>query len=195
MAEEDLVVAVVDENRARAAIVEEGLGAAGIGRIVHIPDTANLLRRLVELDPDVVVIDLESPSRDVLEQMCQVSRAVARPVAMFVDQSDTDMLRAAIEAGVSAYVVDGLRKDRIKTIVDEAILRFDAYGRMQKELEAARNELAARKVIERAKGILMKARGLDEDEAYALMRRTAMNEKCKIVEIAQSIVTASELLR
>lgn len=195
MASEGIKVALIDENQARAAVLVAGLREAGISDVALIPDTANLLRRLVDLDPDVIVIDLASPSRDVLEQMCQVSRAVARPVAMFVDQSDTDMLRAALDAGVSAYVVGDLEGQRVKAIVDEAILRFDAFARMQRELDEARDALAARKVIEKAKGILMTTRGLDEEAAYTLMRKTAMNEKCKIVDIARSVITAAELLR
>jgi two-component system, response regulator / RNA-binding antiterminator len=190
-----LTVAVVDPSHARAAIVEEGLRAAGVARVVVIAETEDLLARLAEVSPDVVVIDLESPSRDLLEQMFHVSRAVERPVAMFVDQSDTAMMQAAVDAGISAYVVDGLKPERVKTIIDIAILRFNAFARLQRELSEAKNELADRKVIERAKGLLMQLKGLKEDEAYALLRRTAMNEKRKLADIARSIVTAADLLR
>jgi two-component system, response regulator / RNA-binding antiterminator len=190
-----LTVAVVDPSHARAAIVEEGLRAAGVARVVVIAETEDLLARLAEVSPDVVVIDLESPSRDLLEQMFHVSRAVERPVAMFVDQSDTAMMQAAVDAGISAYVVDGLKPERVKTIIDIAILRFNAFARLQRELSEAKNELADRKVIERAKGLIMRLKGLKEDEAYALLRRTAMNEKRKLADIARSIVTAADLLR
>jgi response regulator NasT len=190
-----LTVAVVDPSHARAAIVEEGLRAAGVARVVVIAETEDLLARLAEVSPDVVVIDLESPSRDLLEQMFHVSRAVERPVAMFVDQSDKAMMQAAVDAGISAYVVDGLKPERVKTIIDIAILRFNAFARLQRELSEAKNELANRKVIERAKGLLMQLKGLKEDEAYALLRRTAMNEKRKLADIARSIVTAADLLR
>lgn len=190
-----LTVAVVDPSHARAAIVEEGLRAAGVARVVVIAETEDLLARLAQVSPDVVVIDLESPSRDLLEQMFHVSRAVERPVAMFVDQSDTAMMQAAVDAGISAYVVDGLKPERVKTIIDIAILRFNAFARLQRELSEAKNELADRKVIERAKGLLMQLKGLKEDEAYALLRRTAMNEKRKLADIARSIVTAADLLR
>ena len=187
-------VAVIDENSVRAAILVDGLKAAGLDNIEVLAPTANLLRRLTALDPDVILIDLANPSRDVLEQMFQVSRVVSRPVAMFVDQSDASMIQAAVDAGVSAYVVDGLRKERIRPIVDMAISRFNAFDRLQKELETARSQLAERKVIERAKGILMKARSLSEEEAHALLRHTAMNEKKKVAEIARSVVTAASLL-
>lgn len=189
-----LRVAVIDENSVRAAILVDGLRAAGFDQIEVLEPTANLLRRLTAIDPDVILIDLANPSRDVLEQMFQVSRVVSRPVAMFVDQSDASMIQAAVDAGVSAYVVDGLRKERIRPIVDMAVSRFNAFDRLQKELENARSQLAERKVIERAKGILMKARNLSEEEAHALLRHTAMNEKKKVADIARSVVTAASLL-
>ena len=195
MASLGIAVAIVDENLVRAAILEDGLRSAGIERITVVNEMSNLLRRLVDIDPDVVIIDLENPSRDVLEQMFQVSRLVARPVAMFVDRSDGAMIQAAVDAGVSAYVVDGLKKERVRSIVDMAISRFNAFARMAAELDEARSELAARKVIERAKGILMKTRGLNEEEAYGALRKTAMSESRKLVDIAQSIVTAAQLLR
>ena len=189
-----LTIAVIDPSQARAAIVEEGLRAAGVDRVIVIPDTVDLLARLAALNPDVVVIDLESPSRDLLEQMFDVSGVIERPVAMFVDQTDGAMMQAAVDAGISAYVVDGLRPERVKAIIDIAILRFNAFARLQRELSEARNELADRKVVERAKGLLMRMRGVGEEEAYALLRRKAMNEKRKLVEIARAVVTAMEIL-
>ena len=189
-----LTIAIVDESRSRAAIIEEGLRHAGYARIVHIDEMTNLLARLYATDPDVVVIDLENPSRDVLEQLFQVSRLVKRPVAMFVDQSDTGMINKAIEAGVSAYVVDGLKKERVKSILDMCVARFHAYARLQNELDQAKSALEERKVVERAKGLLMKHKGISEDEAYALLRRRAMNEKKKLGEIAQAVVTGLEML-
>lgn len=194
MSDSKLTIAVVDLNPARAAVVEDGLRAAGIRRVIVIPDTVDLMRRLAEVDPDVVVIDLESPSRDLLEQMVQVSRLVARPVAMFVDQSDLSMMQAAVDAGISAYVVDGLKGDRVKSVIDVAILRFNAFARLQNELRQARDELAARKVIDRAKRLVMQAKGIAEADAYALLRRKAMNEQRRIVDIAQAIITSHELL-
>ena len=194
MTEARLKVAVIDENQVRAAILEDGLRMAGYTEVTVISEMTSLLRRLVDLEPDIVIIDLENPSRDVLEQMFQVSRVVARPVAMFVDQSDTAMTEAAIDAGVSAYIVDGLRKERVKSIVDMAIKRFNVFSHMQSELASARSELADRKTIERAKGILMKTRGMSEAEAYALLRKTAMNQNRRLADIAQSVVTAAGLL-
>ena len=190
-----LKILIVGKNPVRAAILEDGLREAGYVHVGRIDETSHLLARIHAFDPDVILIDLENPSRDVLEQMFQVSRAVKRPVAMFVDQSDTGSIDAAVDAGVSAYIVGGLRKERIKNILDLCISRFNAFARLQDELERARNALDERKAIDRAKGILMKARDLTEQDAYALLRRTAMNENKKIADVAQSVITAAELLR
>lgn len=188
-------IAIVDENPDRAAILEQGLREAGYGDVVRIDELQGLQSRIHALDPDVILIDLGNPSRDTLEQMFQVSRAVRRPIAMFVDQSDAASIQASVDAGVSAYIVDGLKKERLKPILDLCISRFNAVAKLQDELERARSALEERKVIDRAKGILMKLKGLSEDEAYVLLRSTAMREKKKIGEIAQSILTASELLK
>jgi response regulator NasT len=188
-------IVIVDESPIRAAILEEGLREAGFVGVTHISEMHNLLARIYALDPDVILIDLENPSRDVLEQMFQVSRAVRRPIAMFVDQSDAASIQASVDAGVSAYIVDGLKKERIKPILDLCISRFNAFSKLQDELARTKSALEDRKIIDRAKGIVMKLKGLTEEEAYVLLRSTAMREKKKIGEIAQSIVTASELLK
>jgi two-component system, response regulator / RNA-binding antiterminator len=190
-----LKIVIVDENPVRAAILIDGLREAGFTQVLRLDETANLLANIYSIDPDVVLIDLENPSRDVLEQMFQVSRAVKRPIAMFVDQADTASIQASVDAGVSAYIVDGLRKERVKPILDLCISRFNAFSRLQTELEKTKSALEERKVIDRAKGILMKVKNISEEEAYGLLRRTAMNENRKIAEVAQSVVTAAELLR
>ena len=194
-AEQAPKIVIVDESPIRAAILEEGLREAGYSSVVRIGEMQSLLARIYALDPDIIVIDLENPSRDILEQMFQVSRAVRRPVAMFVDQSDAASIQASVDAGVSAYIVDGLKKERMKSILDLCVSRFNAFAKLQDELERTKMALEERKVIDRAKGILMKLKGLTEEEAYVLLRSTAMREKKKIGEIAQSILTASELLK
>lgn len=194
MTDRALHILVIDANHIRASIIEEGLKEAGRARVTVVDDAKGLMRRIVELDPDVIVIDLESPNRDALEHMFQVSRAAKRPVAMFVDRTDDASIEAAIDAGVSAYVVDGLKKERIKPILDTAIRRFRAFERLRQELDQARSELSERKRIERAKGILMRTRGLAEEEAYALLRSTAMQQNKRIAEIAESLITAARLL-
>lgn len=194
-ADSSFKIVIVDESPIRAAILKEGLRDAGFTSVEHIPEMHNLLARIYALDPDVILIDLENPSRDVLEQMFQVSRAVRRPIAMFVDQSDAASIQQSVEAGVSAYIVDGLKKERIKPILDLCISRFNAFAKLQNELDRTKSALEDRKILDRAKGLLMKAKGLTEEEAYVLIRSTAMREKKKIGEIAQSIVTAAELLK
>ncbi|MCF3642606.1 ANTAR domain-containing response regulator [Rhizobium sp. TRM95111] len=194
MAPADLTILVIDENAIRASIIEAGLRDAGHQRVTVVLDVHGVGRVIERLQPDVIVIDLENPNRDLLESMFQLSRSVKRPIAMFVDRSDKGMIEAAIDAGVSAYVVDGLRQERVKPILDMAISRFNAFSRMARELEEARSELEGRKVVDRAKGILMKSRGISEDEAYKLLRKTAMSQNRKIAEIAQSLVLAAGLL-
>jgi response regulator NasT len=194
-AEASVKIVIVDESPVRAAILEEGLRDAGFTAVQRIGEMDNLLQRIYALDPDVILIDLENPSRDILEQMFQVSRAVRRPIAMFVDQSDSASIQASVDAGVSAYIVDGLKRERIKSIIDLCVSRFNAFARLQEELDRTRSQLEDRKLIDRAKGILMKRKGLTEEEAYILMRSTAMREKKKISDIAQSIITASDLLK
>ena len=190
-----LKILVIDENPSRRPILEAGLREAGFANVVLVNNTTGLLDQVYRIDPDVILIDLENPSRDVLEQMFQVSRIVRRPIAMFVDHSDRNTIEAAVDAGVSAYIVDGLKKERVKHILDLCICRFNAVARLERELDRAKSELEARKVIDRAKGILMKLKDLSEEDAYALLRTTAMNEKRKIADVAQSVITAAELFK
>jgi two-component system, response regulator / RNA-binding antiterminator len=193
--EKDLRIVIADPNPLRAAILRDGLAEAGYAQIYLLDSFLDLERRLAEIDADIVLIDLENPNRDVLEQMIRVSGVQARPVAMFADKSDAAMINAAIDAGVSAYVVDGLKKERVKNIVDVSISRFNAFARLREELAQAQSQLADRKAIDQAKALVMKARNISEDQAYAMMRKVAMNEGKKIAEIARSIITAAELLK
>jgi response regulator NasT len=188
-------ILIIDENPVRTAIIQDGLREAGHDNVSWLRETDNLLARIAAIDPDVIIIDLGSANRDVLEQMFQVSRLVKRPIAMFVDQSDSASIRDAMIAGVSAYVVDGLKKERVKHILDMCISRFNVFSHLQEELVEAKTALADRKIVERAKGILMARRGIGEQEAYTMLRRAAMNEKRRIREIAQAIVTAESMLK
>ncbi|MDP3896849.1 MAG: ANTAR domain-containing response regulator [Mesorhizobium sp.] len=189
-----LSILVIDENRIRAAVIEAGLREAGHDRVTVIHDVTGIARRIAEVEPDVIVIDLENPNRDMLENMFQLSRAVKRPIAMFVDRSDKASIEAAVDAGVSAYIIDGLRQERVKPILDMAISRFNAFSRMARELEDMRSELKGHRLVDRAKRILMQSRGLSEEDAYALLRKTAMNQNRKISQIADSLITAAGLL-
>ena len=195
MSEPSLRILLVDQNADRAAILEEGLRDAGCRHITIVREMHSLMRRILEVDPDVIFIDLENPNRDVLEQMFQVSRSVRRPIAMFVDQADTESIHRAVQSGVGAYVVDGLHKDRVKTILDTAVGHFNTFNKLREELERANQALEDRKLIERAKGILMKERGVTESEAYGLLRTAAMNENRRLIDVARSVVSAAGLMK
>jgi response regulator NasT len=189
-----LSIIVIERDRARALRIVDGLSASGDHAITVISEPTGLARRIAEQSPDIVLIDVADPSRDVLEELALISGPMERPVAMFVDRSDEQLTRAAIESGVSAYVVDGLHPDRIKPILDAAIARFHLFQKMRAELAATRAALEERKIIDRAKAILMKARGIDEEAAYALLRKTAMDQNRRMADIAQQLVMAAGLL-
>lgn len=188
-----LSIVLIEKIPERAVLITEALRAEC--EVTVIDSDQGLARRIAEIAPDLVLIDVANPSRDTLEELSLASSPMERPVAMFVDRSDRDLTRAAIEAGLSAYVVNGLRAERLRPVLDAAIARFHLFQRMRAELAATRAALEERKIVDRAKGIVMKARGIGEDEAYALLRRTAMDQKKKIAEIAQAILTAADLLK
>ena len=190
----NLNIVVVEPDRDRARDIIEGLADGGWTDVTVLGDTVGLARKLAELDPDLVLINLANPNRDLLENLSAASGATQRPVAMFVDRSDDEMTRSALAAGLSAYVVDGLRKERIKPVLETAIARFQMVSQMRTELAAAKRALAERKTIDRAKGLLMCAKGISEDEAYSLLRKTAMDQGRKVIEVAEALVTASDLL-
>jgi two-component system, response regulator / RNA-binding antiterminator len=187
-------IAIVDESAARAAVIAEGLAASGLTDVTVLIDRQGLVARLQELLPDVVLIDLANPRRDELEELFAVSRAISRPIAMFVDQADDSSIEAAIDAGVSAYVVDGMKPDRIRSVLDVAIKRFNAFARLRAELDDARGQLAERKAVDAAKALLMKKRGLDEPAAYAALRKAAMDSGRKIGDVADALLTAEKLM-
>jgi two-component system, response regulator / RNA-binding antiterminator len=189
-----LRIAVVDENPARAAVIEEGLAASGLTDVTLFTERHGLVAQIERLMPDVVLIDLANPRRDELEELFIVSRAIDRPIAMFVDQADSNAIEAAIDAGVSAYVVNGLKPERIKPIIDVAIKRFNAFARLRAELDDAKSQLAERKSIDAAKALLMKKRGIDEPAAYGLLRKSAMDSGRRIGDVADALLTAEKLL-
>ncbi|KIT15050.1 putative transcriptional regulatory protein pdtaR [Jannaschia aquimarina] len=175
-------------------MIVDSLREAGDDRITVISEISSLSRRITEQAPDIVIVDITSPTRDMLEELTLATSPLDRPVAMFVDKSDDNLTKAAIEAGVSAYVVDNLRPERLTPVISAAITRFNMFRRMRDELTETKRALEERKLIDRAKGILMKARGIGEDEAYAILRRTAMDKGKKISEVAAALVTAADLL-
>lgn len=189
-----LTIVVVEEDRDRAVGIVDALMDTGDFDVHIIGNASALARKIAALSPDVVLIDIDNPTRDMLEELADASGPMDRPVAMFVSGAAGGLAREAIEAGVSAYVVDGLRPERLKPILDTAIARFSMLREMRSELAEARRALEERKVIDRAKGLLMKARGVSEDDAYALLRKTAMDQGKRVVDVAQALVTASGLL-
>ena len=187
-------IAIVDESASRASIIEEGLAQLPDCELFVLTERNRLLARIEEIAPDIVLIDLGNPSRDVLEDYFAVSRALSRPIAMFVDRSDEEAIGQSIDAGVSVYVVDGLAASRIRPVLDLAVRRFNAFARLQAELDDAKGKLAERETIDKAKRILMQSKGVSEPEAYAELRRKAMSSSRRIIDIAEAVVTAHELM-
>jgi response regulator NasT len=187
-------IAVIDESASRASVIREGLSQLDGSEVFVVTERHGLVAQIAEIAPDVVLIDLGNPSRDVLEDYFAVSRALSRPIAMFVDQSDEEAIGASIDAGVSVYVVDGFAASRIRPVLDLAVRRFNAFARLQSELDDAKGKLAEREAIDKAKRILMQSKGVSEPEAYAELRRKAMSSSRRIADIAEAVVTAHELL-
>ena len=181
-----LTVVVVEEDRDRAIGIIDALTANGDCDVHVIGHASGLARKIAAHSPDIVLIDIDNPTRDMMEELTLASGPLDRPVAMFVS--------GAAEAGVSAYVVDGLSPKRLKPVMDTAIARFGMVRQMRNELAETRRALEERKVIDRAKGLLMKARGIDEDAAYALLRKSAMDNGRRVADVAEALVTASGLL-
>ncbi|MEM8755435.1 MAG: ANTAR domain-containing protein [Pseudomonadota bacterium] len=199
MAKTPMRIVVVERDRDRALTIVDGLRETGEDadayEIEVIGDETGFARKVAAIQPDIVLIDLMNPSRDMLEELALASGPLERPVAIFADSTDDGAAKAMIEAGVSAYVVGGLAKERIRPVIDAAVARFHLFSRMRAELEATKAALVERKTVDRAKGLLMRAKGIGEDEAYALLRKTAMDQGRKIGEVAEALVTAADLLK
>ena len=189
-----LSIVIVEPDPDRARLVVDALREAGDFEIRVIADRAGLARQIAQRQPDVVLVNLTDPSRDTIEELTLATGPLERPVALFVDRSDAGLSTAAIEAGLSAYVVDGLTPARVAPILDAAIARFRMMQRMRTELAETKRALEERKVIDRAKGLLMRARAIPEDEAYALLRKTAMDQGRRVADVAEALVTAAGLL-
>ena len=187
-------VLVVDDSDERAATLREGLVMAGHEVVASLFSPLELLRAVEDLQPDVIVIDTESPTRDVLEHVVIVSQSSPRPIVMFASDSGGDAIRDAVRAGVSAYVVDGLDTGRVNSIVEVACARFEQFQNLKAELAEANLKLSERKLVERAKGLLMQSRGMSEDDAYHALRKLAMSKKLRLGDVAQQVLDAAELL-
>lgn len=191
---EALSVLLVDDEPERAAVVEAGLRAAGhrLAGVLHSTD--DLAQRVAALSPDVVVIDIDSPSRDMIDAMRRLSESQPRPIALFTGASDPTTIAAAMEAGVSAYVIDGLSEGRVKSVVDVAVAHFRKYRALHDELQRTKLSLQERKSIERAKGLLMQQRGLTEQAAFALLRKLAMDQNKRIGAVADDLLAYAKIL-
>ncbi len=189
-----LSVMLVDDQPARAALLEQALLDHRYTVIARLSSAAGLAEQVARLEPDVIIIDIESPDRDTLENMAILHRDNPHPVVMFSAEGDAAVIERAVRAGVSAYVVDGLNPARVKTIVDVAIARFREYQALRCELEDTRVQLADRKQIDRAKGLLMKHREMDEQQAYHAMRKMAMDRGQRLAEVASNIIAVLEML-
>lgn len=189
-----LRVLLIDADRGRAAILEQALADAGHQVVARLDSSGRLSERVRQCEPDVIIIDLESPDRDTLENMRAVSRDHPRPIVMFTEDPHSDSINQAIQAGVSAYVVDGLSPARVKPLMDVAIARFREYQALRSELDKAKHSLEERKLIDRAKRLLINQRGMDETRAYQTLRKLAMDRGQKMVTVARDVIAIFELI-
>ena len=187
-------VLIVDESAERTVLLREALISSGHEVAASLSSPLELLRSVETLLPDVIVIDTESPTRDVLEHVVMVSQSSPRPIVMFATDSGGEMIREAVRAGVSAYVVDGLDSARVSSIVEVACARFEEFQRLKLELADANLKLSERRLVERAKGLLMQARSISEDEAYHALRKLAMSKKLRLGDVAQQLIDSAGLL-
>ncbi len=187
-------VMLVDDEPARRAATEAPLRSLGHEVVGSSTSTSDLAAAVQRHQPDVILIDVDAPSRDTLESLGQVNRDRPRPIVLFASRSEPDTIRKALQAGVTSYVVDGMNPARLKPILDVAIARFEEFQLLRKELEETKGKLADRRDIEKAKGLLMKRRTLDENAAYELLRRMAMDRNLRLGDAARTLIAAAELL-
>jgi two-component system, response regulator / RNA-binding antiterminator len=188
-----IAILIVDESVDRALLIEQALREAGHFNVKTIHHLKGVAREIEAQAPDVIVMDLGNPERDFLEHMFRLSKSLRKPIAMFVDQSSDEAMLNAVEAGVSAYVVDGLKRERVKPILDLAIARFRAFEKLRDERDEAVRALDERKLVERAKGILIQQQNLSEAESFEMMRNAAMAQGRTLAEIAKAVITAAQL--
>lgn len=189
-----LRVMIVDNDLKRAIPLKQSLLDSGYEVVAHIKDAINLDAACDQWQPDIVIIDTESPSRDTLENICVMTMHQPRPIVMFTHDGDRQKIKAATQAGVSAYVVGSIASERLTPVIDAAVARFEEFKNLRDELNVAKTKLGERKVIEQAKGILMRQRNLDEQEAYALLRDMAMKRNMKIADLSTQLTEAAKLL-
>jgi response regulator NasT len=189
-----LRVLVIDESQRRGSDLCAGLALAGCQVAAVLAEAGDLPRQVEAVKPDVILIGTDNPSRDTLEHLAAMNRDMPRPVVIFADEGDQVCIRNAMKAGVAAYVVDGLEPARVKPVIDVALARFEADQALKRELETTQKKLSERRLVEQAKGLLMKLKGLDEDEAYKLLRKLAMDRGQPIGTVAQNVLETARLL-
>ena len=190
-----LRVLLIDDGAHRADLLRDELARQG-HEVVGVIEQATLIHDCVlRLRPDVVIVDAESPTRDTLENLATLSVKMPRPVVVFAEDEDRAPMRRALQAGVSAYVVAGLQTQRLAPVLHVAIARFEQDLALREELSKAQAQLASRKLVDKAKGILMREQGLDEDQAYQRLRKLAMDRGEALAQVAQRVIDAHELLR
>jgi len=189
-----LKVMIVDNDLERTRPLKQSLLDTGYEVIAHLKDTVNLDDACCELQPDIVIIDTDSPSRDTLENICVMTMNDPRPIMMFTHDGDKEQIKLATQAGVCAYVVGSIPNERLQPVIDAAIARFEEFKNLRVALNEANTKLSERKLVERAKGLIMKQRKIDEDEAYNLLRSMAMQKHMRIGALSKQIIDAAELL-
>lgn len=189
-----LRVMVVDESNEYAELLREGLHAAGHTVVAALSSTVDILEQVERIQPDVIVISVDSPGRDSLEHICVVSQNRPKPIVMFTQERDSNTIKEAVRVGVTAYIVDGLESSRVQSILDVAVARFKQYQALQTELAQSKAQIGDRKVVERAKGLLMKQRHWDEDKAFSALRKMAMDRNIRLAEAAEQVIAVTKLL-
>ena len=185
---------LIDKERGRSALLEQALQDLGYEVVARLHSEHDLYDKVGMLNPDIIIIDIQSPDRDTLESMRTISQDMPRPIVMFAEKSDSGLIEASVRAGVSAYVVDGLAAGRLKPIMDVAIARFREFHALRTELDKMRVQLEDRKYIDKAKGLLMKKRGISEEEAYHSLRKLAMDRNKRIGEMARDLIALMDVL-
>ncbi len=190
----NLRVLLIDHERGRAAILEHALIDSGYEVVARVAMHDDLLHKVEEVEPDIVIVDMKSPDRNILETIRSFNYVQPRPIVIFAEKSDQMTIAEAVKAGVSAYVVDGFAPNRLNPIIEAAIARFHEFQSLRSELEDTKNKLQDRKQIDKAKGILMKQKGVSEEEAYQALRKMAMDKNLKIIDVSRNVISVAELL-
>ena len=189
-----LRVMVVDESSECAELLRDCLRESGHTVVAALTNTVDILQQVERVKPDVIVISVDSPGRDSLEHICVVSENSPKPIVMFTQERNSSTIQAAVRAGVTAYIVDGLERSRVQAILDVAIARFNQFQSLQVELAQTKAQIGERKQIERAKGVLMKQRRWDEDTAFRALRKMAMDRNIRLVDAAEQVIAVTQML-